>query len=157
VEVSTGGGRRGPPGGGGGGGGGRGGYKVSITGIPEAWTWRELKDCMRRGGEVTFANVDPGGRGTGVAEFVSRDDMDRAIRKLDDTKTDEGSYIRLKDEGFSGGGGGGGGGGGSRGRSRSPPRYRSRSPPRYRSRSPPRYRDERRSRSRSRSRSRDRR
>eukprot|EP00218_Dolichomastix_sp_CCMP3274_P012987 CAMPEP_0170139990 /NCGR_PEP_ID=MMETSP0033_2-20121228/6043_1 /TAXON_ID=195969 /ORGANISM="Dolichomastix tenuilepis, Strain CCMP3274" /LENGTH=350 /DNA_ID=CAMNT_0010376157 /DNA_START=6 /DNA_END=1057 /DNA_ORIENTATION=- len=100
VEVSTGGGRRGPPGGGGGGGGGRGGYKVSITGIPEAWTWRELKDCMRRGGEVTFANVDPGGRGTGVAEFVSRDDMDRAIRKLDDTKTDEGSYIRLKDEGF---------------------------------------------------------
>ncbi|CAN0066672.1 unnamed protein product [Ectocarpus sp. 4 AP-2014] len=156
VEVSHQRGRdRGPPGGGYGGGGGGGGYggggggggggygaprvggaaprtgyKVRITGLPEGMRWSELKDFVRKAGDVTYADV----RGDeGVAEFSNRDDMSRAVRELDDTYFAD-RRIRVDyDDGGSG-----------RGRSRSPVRRRSRSPPprrgsppRGRSRSPP--------------------
>lgn len=60
-------------GGGGGGGGGYGGgygggprsggapprtgYKVRITGLPEGMRWSELKDFVRKAGDVTYADV----------------------------------------------------------------------------------------------------
>lgn len=55
--------------GGGGGGGGYGGgaraggaaprtgYKVRITGLPEGMRWSELKDFVRKAGDVTYADV----------------------------------------------------------------------------------------------------
>lgn len=100
---------------------------------------------MREAGDVCYADVYKDG--TGVCEFLRRDDMKYACRKLDDSKfrshEGETSYIRVKED-IGGGGRGGGGGYGlgsrSRSRSMSPPR-RSRGSPRYspmrsRSRSP---------------------
>eukprot|EP00752_Nemacystus_decipiens_P003953 g3620.t1 len=106
------------------------GYKVRITGLPEGMRWSELKDFVRKAGDVTYADV----RGDeGVAEFSNRDDMSRAVRELDDTYfADRRIRVDYDDAGSS------------RGRSRSPARRRSRSPPprrgsppRGRSRSPP--------------------
>ncbi|CAM9101998.1 unnamed protein product [Scytosiphon promiscuus] len=106
------------------------GYKVRITGLPEGMRWSELKDFVRKAGDVTYADV----RGDeGVAEFSNRDDMSRAVRELDDTYfADRRIRVDYDDAGSS------------RGRSRSPVRRRSRSPPprrgsppRGRSRSPP--------------------
>ena len=104
-----------------------------------------------------------------LIEYPSKEDVDNALRKLDDTKLD-GAVVRLyevkKDSAAGSSGGGSGGGNRGRSRSRSPPprRDRSHSPRRSRSRSPRRDdrgsrgtdRDDRRDRSRSRSPRRDR-
>ncbi|XP_024401528.1 serine/arginine-rich splicing factor SR30 [Physcomitrium patens] len=181
VEIAHGG--RGPPpavdrysghssgggrGGGGGGGsaaesGGRAGgvsrrseYRVMVTGLPSSASWQDLKDHMRRAGDVCFAQVfRDGSAGTmGIVDFTNYDDMKYAIRKLDDSEFRNPfsrSFIRVKeDKGY-----------GSRRsvtRSRSPrsrSRSRSKTPrsrsPRSRSRSPRSATPASRSRSRSRS------
>ncbi|XP_071094008.1 serine/arginine-rich splicing factor 1A-like [Haliotis cracherodii] len=147
------------PGGGGGGGRGDGGggggrrrggppsrrseYRVLVSGLPPTGSWQDLKDHMREAGDVCYADVFKDG--TGVVEFLRKEDMKYAVRKLDDSKfrshEGEASYIRVKQD--------------SRGksRSRSPsfsPRRQSRGSPRY---SPMRSRSSSYSRGRSRSRS----
>ncbi|KAM3228584.1 hypothetical protein ACQJBY_059926 [Aegilops geniculata] len=134
--------------GGGGGGGGRRGvsrhtdYRVLVTGLPSSASWQDLKDHMRRAGDVCFAEVYREGGGTiGIVDYTNYDDMKYAIKKLDDTEFKNAfskGYIRVKEYD------------GKRGRSYS----RSRSPSRSRSksRSPsksPRARSASRSRSRS--------
>lgn len=117
-------------------GGGRGGfggppsrrtpYRVLVSGLPSSGSWQDLKDHMREAGDVCYADVFKDG--TGVVEFQRRDDMNYAVRKLDDTKfrSHEGevSYIRVKSDSSS--------------RSRSRSRSRSFSPKRS-SRASPRY------------------
>ncbi|XP_055351183.1 serine/arginine-rich splicing factor 1-like isoform X2 [Paramacrobiotus metropolitanus] len=91
-----------------------------MKGLPKSGSWQDLKDHMREASDVCCA--DDNKDGTGSVEFVRRDDMDHAIKKLDDTKfrshEGETSYIRLKPAE---------GGSHSRSRSRSP-RSRSRTP-----------------------------
>lgn len=67
VELAHGGIRRGKrgtdrgPGYGGGYGGGisrRSEYRVKISNLPKTASWQDLKDHMRRGGEVTYAQVN---------------------------------------------------------------------------------------------------
>ncbi|XP_055335791.1 serine/arginine-rich splicing factor 1B-like [Paramacrobiotus metropolitanus] len=98
-------------------------YRLLVSGLPKSGSWQDLKDHMREAGDVCYADVNKDG--TGSVEFVRRDDMDYAIKKLDDTKfrshEGETSYIRLKPAE------GGRGGSHSRSRSRSP-RSRSRTP-----------------------------
>ncbi len=84
VEMSRNRGRRddGGYGGGGGGGGSRApprktGYKVRILGLPDGTHWTELKDFVRKAGEVIYANVEGD---EGVAEFSDRDTMNRAAK-----------------------------------------------------------------------------
>ncbi|KAL3695155.1 hypothetical protein R1sor_008806 [Riccia sorocarpa] len=148
-------------GGGRGDGGGRAGgvsrrseYRVIVTGLPSSASWQDLKDHMRRAGDVCFAQVFRDGNGTmGIVDFTNYDDMKYAIRKLDDSEFRNPfsrSFIRVKeDKGY--------GLRRSVSRSRSPSRSNSRSksprsPTRSRSASP-RSRDPSRSVSRSRSRS----
>ncbi|KAM3228585.1 hypothetical protein ACQJBY_059926 [Aegilops geniculata] len=130
--------------GGGGGGGGRRGvsrhtdYRVLVTGLPSSASWQDLKDHMRRAGDVCFAEVYREGGGTiGIVDYTNYDDMKYAIKKLDDTEFKNAfskGYIRVKEYD------------GKRGRSYS----RSRSPSRSRSKSrSPRARSASRSRSRS--------
>ncbi|CAL1538338.1 unnamed protein product [Lymnaea stagnalis] len=129
----------GAPGGGGGGGGfrGRGGYsgagrggppsrrtqyRVLVSGLPPSGSWQDLKDHMREAGDVCYADVFKDG--TGVVEFLRKEDMRYAVRKLDDTKfrSHEGevAYIRVKEDNPGRGS-----------RSRSPSPRRSRGSPRY--------------------------
>jgi arginine/serine-rich splicing factor 1/9 len=91
---------------------------------------------MRKAGDVIYADVD--NKGGGVVEFSNPDDMDEAVRKLDDTEFKnpfDKCYVRVKLA--------------SKGNDRSPSRSRSRS----RSHSPSRSRSRDRKRSYSRSRS----
>lgn len=122
-------------------------FRVLVTGLPSSASWQDLKDHMRKGGDVTFAQVMRDGSGMlGMVDYGTRDDMDRALRKLDDSEFRnpyDKAYIRVKEDRRRG--------------SRSPPRRRSPSPrgrslsrSRSRSRSPVRGgRDVSRSRSRS--------
>ena len=55
-----------------------------VLGIPPSGSWQDLRDHMREAGDVCYADVSRDG--TGVVEFMNRDDMKFAIRHLDDTK-----------------------------------------------------------------------
>ncbi|XP_078488460.1 serine/arginine-rich splicing factor 1B [Ciona intestinalis] len=106
-------------------------FRVMVSGLPPTGSWQDLKDHMREAGDVCYADVYRDG--TGVVEFVNRDDMQFAVKHLDDTKfrshEGETAYIRVKIDGSQSP---------KRSRSRSRDRERRRSPsysPRYRSRS----------------------
>ncbi|XP_030501604.2 serine/arginine-rich splicing factor SR34A isoform X1 [Cannabis sativa] len=170
VELAHGGSGRGPSssdrrggyGGGGGSSGGGGGtgrfgvsrhseFRVIVRGLPSSASWQDLKDHMRKAGDVCFAEVSRDGDGTfGLVDYTNYDDMKYAIRKLDDTEFRNPwarAYIRVRK--FEA----------SPSRSVSRSRSRSRSPKRNRSKSVDRSsvsRSRSRSRSRSMSRSRSR-
>ncbi|KAM4706584.1 serine/arginine-rich splicing factor 9-like [Discoglossus pictus] len=64
-------------------------FRVLVSGLPPSGSWQDLKDHMREAGNVCYADV----------EFIRKEDMEYALRKLDDTKfrSNEGetSYIRV--------------------------------------------------------------
>ncbi|XP_028777407.1 serine/arginine-rich splicing factor SR34A-like [Neltuma alba] len=102
-------------------------YRVIVRGLPSSASWQDLKDHMRKAGDVCFAEVSRDSEGTfGIVDYTNYDDMKYAIRKLDDTEFRNPwarAYIRVKKYEASP----------TRSRSRSP--GRSRSPKRIRSRS----------------------
>ncbi|GFZ13733.1 similar to SERINE-ARGININE PROTEIN 30 [Actinidia rufa] len=62
-------------------------YRVLVTGLPGSASWQDLKDHMRRAGDVCFSQVFRDGSGTtGIVDYTSYDDMKYAIRKLDDSE-----------------------------------------------------------------------
>ncbi|XP_051903336.1 serine/arginine-rich splicing factor 1-like [Hippocampus zosterae] len=126
-------------------------YRVIVSGLPPSGSWQDLKDHMREAGDVCYADVNRDG--SGVVEFVRKEDMTYAVHKLDNSKfrshEGETAYIRVRMDGHRSPSYDR-----SRSRSRSKSRSRSYSPAR-RSRASPRY-SPRRSRSNSRSRSRSR-
>ncbi|KAL0703661.1 hypothetical protein Bca4012_070086 [Brassica carinata] len=76
-------------------------YRVLVTGLPPSASWQDLKDHMRKAGDVCFSEVfrDRGGM-SGVVEYSNYDDMKYAIRKLDDSKFRNAfsrSYIRVRE------------------------------------------------------------
>nr|XP_043624098.1 serine/arginine-rich splicing factor SR30-like [Erigeron canadensis] len=61
-------------------------YRVYVTGLPSSASWQDLKDHMRRAGDVCFSEVFRDRNGMrGVVDYTNYDDMKYAIRKLDDS------------------------------------------------------------------------
>ncbi|KAK1160096.1 UNVERIFIED_CONTAM: hypothetical protein FKN15_045482 [Acipenser sinensis] len=106
-------------------------FRVIVTGLPPSGSWQDLKDHMREAGDVCFADVQRDGEG--VVEFLRREDMEYALRRLDRTEfrshQGETAFIRVHGERSSSWG---------RSRSRSRSRSRGRYSP-YQSRGSPRY------------------
>jgi arginine/serine-rich splicing factor 1/9 len=79
------------------GGGRRTEWGVVVSNLPRGCSWQDLKDFMRKVGDVVFTDVER--NGDGVVDFSNREDMEEAIRRLDDTEfksyTDS-SYIRVR-------------------------------------------------------------
>ncbi|XP_026229131.1 serine/arginine-rich splicing factor 1-like [Anabas testudineus] len=85
------------------------GYRLHVefpqsgrgSGLPPSGSWQDLKDHMRETGDVCYVDVYQDG--TGVVEFVRKEDMTYAVRKLDNTKfrshEGETAYIRVKTDG----------------------------------------------------------
>ncbi|TYI46838.1 hypothetical protein E1A91_D13G132400v1 [Gossypium mustelinum] len=76
-------------------------YRVLVTGLPSSASWQDLKDHMRKAGDVCFSQVfrDRGGM-TGIVDYTNYDDMKYAIRKLDDSEFRNAfsrAYIRVKE------------------------------------------------------------
>ncbi|XP_059634445.1 serine/arginine-rich splicing factor SR34A-like [Cornus florida] len=90
----------------GGGGGGRFGvsrrseYRVVVRGLPSSASWQDLKDHMRKAGEVCFAQVFRDGEGAmGIVDYTNYEDMKYAIQRLDGTEFRNPwtkSYIQVK-------------------------------------------------------------
>ncbi|KAJ0452200.1 putative RNA recognition motif domain, nucleotide-binding alpha-beta plait domain superfamily [Helianthus annuus] len=60
---------------------------VIVRGLPSSASWQDLKDHMRKAGDVCFAEVSRDSKGTfGLVDYTNYEDMKYAIRKLDDTE-----------------------------------------------------------------------
>lgn len=59
-------------------------FLKNISGLPPSGSWQDLKDHMREAGDVCFADVQRDGEG--VVEFLRREDMEYALRRLDRTE-----------------------------------------------------------------------
>ncbi|KAL6964730.1 Serine/arginine-rich splicing factor sr30 [Sarracenia purpurea var. burkii] len=75
-------------------------YRVLVTGLPSSASWQDLKDHMRRAGDVCFSQVFRDRDGMrGIVNYTNYDDMKYAIRKLDDSlfrNQFSRAYIRVK-------------------------------------------------------------
>jgi len=104
-------------------------YRVIVKNLSVAVSWQDLKDFMRKAGEVTFTAAHQQRRNEGVAEFANKDSLERALDELDGSEI-HGMKIRLyrdrdgDEEGSR-----------SRSRSNSKSRSRSRSPKKSKKRS----------------------
>ncbi|VAH78787.1 unnamed protein product [Triticum turgidum subsp. durum] len=76
-------------------------HTVMVDGLPSSASWQDLKDHMRRAGDVCFSDVyREGGATVGVVDYTNYDDMKYAIRKLDDTEFRNAfsrAYIRVRE------------------------------------------------------------
>ncbi|XP_014067157.2 serine/arginine-rich splicing factor 5 [Salmo salar] len=114
-------------------------HRIIVENLSSRISWQDLKDLMRKVGEVTFVDAHRTNKNEGVVEFASHSDMKNALDKLDGTDLN-GRKLKLSEDRKSRR---------SRSRSRgsrsySRSRSRSRSP---RSKSPSRSRSRNRSRS----------
>ncbi|KAB1255520.1 Serine/arginine-rich splicing factor 9 [Camelus dromedarius] len=75
-------------------------FPRTYGGLPPSGSWQDLKDHMREAGDVCYADVQKDGMG--MVEYLRKEDMEYALRKLDDTKfrshEGETSYIRVYPE-----------------------------------------------------------
>lgn len=76
-------------------------YRVLVTGLPSSASWQDLKDHMRKAGDVCFSQVFHDGRGTtGIVDYTNYDDMKYAIKKLDDSEFRNAfskAYVRVRE------------------------------------------------------------
>ncbi|KAJ0053757.1 hypothetical protein Pint_00976 [Pistacia integerrima] len=100
-------------------------YRVLVTGLPSSASWQDLKDHMRRAGDVCFSQVFRDGSGkifrdmlvlyfplcfsiygdcfagtTGIVDYTNYDDMKHAIKKLNDSEFRNAfsrSYVRVSE------------------------------------------------------------
>ncbi|XP_057503086.1 serine/arginine-rich splicing factor SR30-like isoform X1 [Actinidia eriantha] len=76
-------------------------YRVLVTGLPSSASWQDLKDHMRRAGDVCFSQVFRDRDGMrGIVDYTNYDDMKYAIKKLDDSlfrNQFSRSYVRVKE------------------------------------------------------------
>ncbi|XP_052007015.1 serine/arginine-rich splicing factor 5-like [Xyrauchen texanus] len=112
-------------------------HRIIVENLSSRISWQDLKDLMRKVGEVTFVDAHRTNKNEGVVEFASHSDMKNALDKLDGTDLN-GRKLKLFED---------------RKRNRSRSRSRSRSSSRSRSRSASRSRSPERGSKRSRSRS----
>ncbi|XWS61408.1 hypothetical protein CRYUN_Cryun07bG0123700 [Craigia yunnanensis] len=75
-------------------------YRVIVRGLPSSASWQDLKDHMRKAGDVCFTEISRDSDGTfGIVDYTNYDDMKYSIRKLDDTEFKNPwarAYIRVK-------------------------------------------------------------
>uniref|UniRef100_A0A0X3PVV0 RRM domain-containing protein n=1 Tax=Schistocephalus solidus TaxID=70667 RepID=A0A0X3PVV0_SCHSO len=58
-------------------------YRVIVENLSSRVSWQDLKDMMRKAGEVTYADAHKSARNEGIVEFATFADMKAAIEKFD--------------------------------------------------------------------------
>nr|XP_058920156.1 serine/arginine-rich splicing factor 6-like [Kogia breviceps] len=73
------------------------GFRLIVEHLSSRSSWRDLKDFMRRAGEVTYVDAHEERTNEDVSKFRSYSDMKRALDKLDSTEIN-GRSIRLMED-----------------------------------------------------------
>ncbi|KAM4662265.1 serine/arginine-rich splicing factor 5-like isoform 1-T4 [Discoglossus pictus] len=61
-------------------------HRIVVENLSSRVSWQDLKDFMRKAGEVTYVDAHRSNRNEGVVEFASFNDMKSALDKLDGTE-----------------------------------------------------------------------
>ncbi|MGH0132308.1 UNVERIFIED_CONTAM: hypothetical protein FKN15_050517 [Acipenser sinensis] len=72
-------------------------HRIIVENLSSRISWQDLKDMMRKVGEVTFVDAHRSNKNEGVVEFASHSDMKNAIDKLDGTELN-GRKLKLTEE-----------------------------------------------------------
>merc|ERR1712130_1069426 len=78
-------------------------YRVLVENLSTRVSWQDLKDLMRKAGDVTYADAHKDRRNEGVVEFATRRDMERALDKLNEERREEEGGSRDRAPGQGGG------------------------------------------------------
>ncbi|KAF9953487.1 serine arginine-rich splicing factor [Mortierella alpina] len=58
-------------------------HRLIVENLAHGVSWQDIKDLMRKAGEVTFADLSKDFDDQGVVEFATEDDMRYALKSLD--------------------------------------------------------------------------
>ncbi|NWT37025.1 SRSF4 factor, partial [Uria aalge] len=72
-------------------------HRIIVENLSSRISWQDLKDVMRKAGEVTYVDAHRNNRNEGVVEFASYSDMKSALEKLDGTELN-GRRIKLTED-----------------------------------------------------------
>merc|ERR550519_2296718 len=72
-------------------------YRIIVRNLSSRTSWQDLKDYMKKAGEITYSTVNRENSGEGLVEFADRSSMEYAMDELDNTKLD-GRRIELEEE-----------------------------------------------------------
>ncbi|KND00384.1 uncharacterized protein SPPG_04708 [Spizellomyces punctatus DAOM BR117] len=75
--------------------GGRSSHRIIVQNLPNRTSWQDLKDLMRKAGEVIYTDVSR--EGEGIVEFSNLSDMEEAMRMFQDYDY-EGQTLSVKEE-----------------------------------------------------------
>ncbi|KAI8097619.1 uncharacterized protein BX664DRAFT_83374 [Halteromyces radiatus] len=70
-------------------------YRLVVENVAPSTNWQDLKDMMRKAGEVIYADVGKPRPGEGVVDFADRADMEYALKKMNDRELN-GQRITLR-------------------------------------------------------------
>ena len=69
-------------------------YRVIVKNLSAEASWQDLKDFMRKAGEVTFTSAHQRRPNEGIAEFGNQESLDRALQDLNGSQIN-GVKVRL--------------------------------------------------------------
>jgi len=72
--------------------------KIKVLDLPRGASWQDLKDFLRKGGDVRFADLDKSDPSIGIGGFISHAEVRHVVDRLDDTefKTRDGVIGRVR-------------------------------------------------------------
>lgn len=59
-------------------------HRLRIENLSSRVSWQDVKDLLRKGGEVTFVEAHTDRRNEGLVEFATREDLERVYKRYDD-------------------------------------------------------------------------
>ncbi|VDN25083.1 unnamed protein product [Gongylonema pulchrum] len=72
-------------------------YRLIVENLSSRCSWQDLKDIMRTAGEVTFADAHKQHANEGIVCFLTREDLERALDKLQGKEVN-GRKLKLIDD-----------------------------------------------------------
>ncbi|KAF9291343.1 putative pre-mRNA splicing factor [Linnemannia elongata] len=71
-------------------------HRLIVENLAHGVSWQDIKDFMRKAGEVTFADISKDNDSQGVVEFSSADDVQNALKSLDGEEL-RGNVVTLRE------------------------------------------------------------
>ncbi|KAF9922545.1 serine arginine-rich splicing factor [Linnemannia zychae] len=71
-------------------------HRLIIENLAHGVSWQDIKDFMRKAGEVTFADISKDNDSQGIVEFSSAEDLQNALKTLDGEEL-RGNIITLRE------------------------------------------------------------
>ena len=76
-------------------------FRLVVENLSSSVSWQDLKDYMRKAGEVNYADAHRQKQNRGVIEFVTREGMEEAMDTLDNTELNGRRMKLVRDKGQS--------------------------------------------------------